>query len=153
VRGRSFAGRCGRDAVTCPRQWALLSSSWLVHSAVVATGAVVLAAIAFGVAGRSADHHRCAPPDWPLWRQGIDTSTSPTNRQRIADEIVSCHLLRGRSKQDVRLRLGPPQESSSDHDEWLWLTGTSRGISIDNEELVVDFSDGRVRRASVTVGG
>jgi hypothetical protein len=51
----------------------------------------------------------------------------------------------------VRARLGHP-EGLVRSSRWRWITGPARGVPIDSEELVIEFSRGRVRNAHLEVG-
>lgn len=114
-------------------------------------GAIAIpTAIAFGMVTGSSSRH-CAAPDWGVWKRGINEDTSPTHRQKIADRIISCHLLDGHSKQYVRARLGRPEGTYRSR-RWCFITGAARGIPIDSEELVIDFAHDRVQRVSLHVG-
>ncbi len=64
----------------------------------------------------------------------------PTARQRIADLIVDCNLLRGRTTQDVTALLGRPQDRGTQPLTYVYWLGPERGeVPIDDEWLSVAF--------------
>jgi hypothetical protein len=117
----------------------------LLGSVVVLPGAVACGLI------RGGGEKHCGTVDWAAWRRGIGEGKSPNTRQKIADTIISCHLLQGHTKPYVRARLGHP-EGLVRSSRWRWITGPARGVPIDSEELVIEFSRGRVRNVHLEVG-
>lgn len=85
-------------------------------------------------------------------------SPTPTARQEVADRLVACHALRGRTLKNVRDALGTPDEigpASGAPTMGLatrlsYFIGKGRGLGPDYEYLRVAFSArGRVIRAVV----
>jgi hypothetical protein len=73
-----------------------------------------------------------------------------TARQRLADKLVACHTLDGRSRAEVRRMLGPRERNSSRR-IWTYQTGAERsGFHMGFEELSVHFeSTGRVSSVEI----
>jgi hypothetical protein len=109
-------------------------------------------AIAFAVASSSGGTSCEKRPDWAAWRKGIEEK-APTTRQRIADQIIACHSLDKHTKRYVRARLGRPELGYRYPNHWRWITGPSRGVPIDNENLLVVFARGHVSHVELENGG
>lgn len=89
------------------------------------------------------------------WTTTVTYATPPTARQRIADELLKCHALQGRSARVVRNSLGSPDNyvvddpiyrSPPGSSAWSYNLGAQRwGAPIDNEHLLVQLnSQGKV---------
>ncbi len=88
------------------------------------------------------------------WRVAPSGGFEPglTRHQLIADDLVRCGRLKGRTTAQVRRMLGAPTETL--RDELSYAIGTERGtlFAMDGEYLDLQFRDGRVRRASIAAG-
>jgi hypothetical protein len=75
-----------------------------------------------------------------------------TDRQRIADDLIRCRSVLGRTKRAVSAMLGPAARPESNRRMWLWIVGTERGpIKMRPETFQVRFTaDGRVRNVRLS---
>jgi hypothetical protein len=82
-------------------------------------------------------------------RRGLAGDT-PTLRQKLADRMIDCRYLEGRTRARVRALLGRPEEANGGY--WDWTIGDERAsmFVIDSESLVVHFArSGRVDRVEI----
>jgi hypothetical protein len=77
----------------------------------------------------------------------------PTRRQMLADDLIRCHLLKGKSPAEVEAEIGAPEEIETNQGKTSFIYGLGRErdsfIQIDNESLLVEFADEEV--ASVVI--
>jgi hypothetical protein len=87
------------------------------------------------------------------WRAGTSTeSRNASAAQRLADDIVRCRILRGKTKPEVGALLGAPEERGrspgSPGMSWDYVTGIDPRTRDDLTSLTVVFLRGRVVEAS-----
>ena len=92
--------------------------------------------------------------DRESWGLGPDPERDPpTPRQRIADALVECRLLDGRTRAEVLRTLRPPDGQAAAGAGDAWTLGPERGYGVDDESLEVRYdADGRVRRVEIVQG-
>jgi hypothetical protein len=77
----------------------------------------------------------------------------PTRRQMLADDLIRCHLLKGKNPAEVEAEIGAPEEieTNQGRTSFVYALGRERDsyIQIDNESLLVEFANEEV--ASVLI--
>jgi hypothetical protein len=76
-----------------------------------------------------------------------------TPRQKLADRLVKCRTLIGKSYESVMMMLGPPDDGEARYGSIGYILGPERGIpSMDDELLELDL-DHDLRVTDTMVGG
>jgi hypothetical protein len=77
----------------------------------------------------------------------------PTRRQMLADDLIRCHLLKGKNPTEVEAEIGAPEETSTSQGKtsFVYALGRERDsfIQIDGESLLVEFADEKVESVSI----
>ncbi len=113
--------------------------------------ACLLATVAYAAvtAGSPCD----TAPQWAAFRAAASNEgTAPTARQRVTDRLIECSTLIGMPRAAVSRRLGTPDLGASPGARWRYVTGPTRDVPVDSEELVVEFRDDRVTRLHLATG-
>lgn len=91
---------------------------------------------------------------WQKAKHDYNATRTPTVRQRLADRVLKCDTLAGRSRIAVRTLLGPPNKGDRSAGSWRYPIGPERtAIEVDTEYLVVYYSSaGRVQQTTIERG-
>lgn len=115
-------------------------------------GVLVVAALSVAACGGGSDRPKSCQFDASAWRNPASSAGTPghlTQRQHLADSLVSCKLLVGKTRKQVRKLLGRPSFRPA-QTRWYFDVGPDRDIGLDREQLYVQFSaQSRVRRAEL----
>lgn len=127
----------------------LPAGMWLRRIAAAVGALAVLsaiAAVAVTVTGDGCDDFRPASNGWRAALEVEDQPGEVSDAERIAEAIVRCGTLRGKTRDEVRRLLGRPSDTGR---TWRWGIGTTNdGIGPgDGQDLIVSFSGDRVVRA------
>ena len=115
---------------------------WVPISFCIAA-ACVLATVFYGAA--TADSPCDSTPNWAAFRaDSASDGVAPTVRQRTADQLIECHTLTGMPRSGLRRRLDKPDTGAAGGRRWRYVTGPTRDVPVDSEELVIDFRRDRV---------
>jgi hypothetical protein len=93
-----------------------------------------------------------------MWnREGMNEPEAPTHHQMLADDLVRCGQLKGKTYRQVIALLGRPAESSKQANGRYadWMLGPERDslFQVDSEYLTLRFdAAGRCRSARLTQG-
>jgi hypothetical protein len=142
-----------------PAKWIADDFEFKTPIRVAAIAAIAIGGIA-GILAMQSNFADCGSQvNVKNWNTARSTDgDAPTDRQKIADEVVRCESLDGMRKADVRRLLGPPMDDIVDKRVgfrgYRYVIGEGRGISAaDPEYLVVEFTPaGVVSRVSKADG-
>jgi outer membrane protein assembly factor BamE (lipoprotein component of BamABCDE complex) len=133
------------DSVAMPRRMSGSSSR-------TAVGVLVVAALCVAACGGGSDTPKSCRFDANAWRNPASNAGTPgrlTQRQHLADSLVTCKLLVGKTRDQVRALLGRPSFRPA-QTRWYFDVGPDRDIGLDREQLYVQFSgQSRVRKAEL----
>lgn len=81
------------------------------------------------------------------WKRDIQAAGRFSSRQGVADRLLECDALVGRTKREIVRVLGQPQPYGTDFGgrpgSVIYTLGTDRGfIPLDDEHLLIDFDNG-----------
>jgi hypothetical protein len=115
-----------------------------------------LALVAAAGCGQASSAARCdgSSFDSDAWRRDSQRRADGlTDRQRLADQLVACKTLIGKSRGQVRGLLGRREAINSSRRVWSYVIGPPRGgFNIDHEMFSVYFDErGRVRSVDIWV--
>jgi hypothetical protein len=115
---------------------------------------IVAVTLTAGVVGTALPNGSIAPCetyrfDRAAWQDSVGApGEAATGRQQVADELLECEYLEGRTRNSIVSELGPPDET--DGAEVHYALGPERGIlRFDTEYLVLRFAGHRLVHASI----
>jgi hypothetical protein len=77
----------------------------------------------------------------------------PTRRQMLADDLIRCHMLKGKNSAQVEEEIGAPEETSTSQGRTSFVYGLGRErdsfMQIDNESLLIEFTRDEVASVSI----